>query len=301
MNLIEESTAFTKVSDINIPSTFYNRMKTGIAEFDMIFGEGILPGSSATMTAQPGSGKTTLLLQLLETLTSQGYATGYASGEENMYQLAYTCKRLHVENVQIANETNIDTLANAMENLDILVVDSFQALTTTTKKNSRELERYAVSTLCKRAKETECTLIFVLHLTQAGKLKGSTLIPHSVDVNIQITHDTESEDENTRIISTYKNRFGATVDIEATIGSGGFTLSGKKKVEKGKSKKSRKAELLDNILKLDPPIITKASIMKLFSLTGSQAYLALKELTDSGKLIKYGRGSVTTFKKTLVS
>ena len=276
-------------------------MKTGIAEFDMIFGEGILPGSSVTMTAQPGSGKTTLLLQLLETLTSQGYATGYASGEENMYQLAYTCNRLHVENVQIANETNIDTLAAAMENLDILVVDSFQALTTTTKKNSRELERYAVSTLCKRAKETECTLIFVLHLTQAGKLKGSTLIPHSVDVNIQITHDKESEDESSRIISTYKNRFGATVDIEATIGRGGFTLSGKKKVEKAKSKKSRKAELLENILKLDPPTITKASVMKLFSLTGSQAYLALKELTDSGKLVKYGRGSDTTFKKTLVS
>ena len=299
MNLIEDNTTFTKVSDIAIPSVFYNRMRTGVEEFDMIFGDGILPGSSATMTAQAGCGKTTLLLQLLEALTSQDYSTGYASGEENTYQLAYTCNRLNVKSVQIANETDIDTLAAAMINLDILVIDSFQALTSKKDLNTRELERYAVSTLCKRAKESECPLIFVMHLTQAGKLKGSTLIPHSVDVNIQISHDAESEDDSSRIISTYKNRFGATVDIEASIGSAGFTLTGKKVVKKAKSKNSRKKELYDNILKLDPPTITKSNIMKMFSLTGSQAYLALKELVDRGDLVKYGRGATAVFKKSL--
>ena len=299
MNLIEDNTTFTKVSDIAIPSVFYNRMRTGVEEFDMIFGDGILPGSSATMTAQAGCGKTTLLLQLLEALTSQDYSTGYASGEENTYQLAYTCNRLNVKSVKIANETDIDTLAAAMINLDILVIDSFQALTSKKDLNTRELERYAVSTLCKRAKESECALIFVMHLTQAGKLKGSTLIPHSVDVNIQINHDPESEDDSSRIISTYKNRFGATVDIEASIGSAGFTLTGKKVVEKAKSKNSRKKELYDNILKLDPPTINKPNIMKLFSLTGSQAYLALKELVDRGDLVKYGRGATAVFKKSI--
>lgn len=52
MNLLNHSSNFTKVSDVTIPSIFYNRIKTGIAEMDEMFGEGILPGSATTLTAQ---------------------------------------------------------------------------------------------------------------------------------------------------------------------------------------------------------------------------------------------------------
>ena len=171
MKLDIQKTKFTKVSEIVIPSVFYNRMKTGVEEFDAMFGEGILPGSAFTITAQAGCGKTTLLLQLMEALANNSYEVGYASGEENQYQLAFTCKRLNVKSVQIANETDIDVLAKAMEDLDVLVVDSFQALTTKNKLNHAELERYAVSTLINAAKANECTLFLVMHLTKDGKLK----------------------------------------------------------------------------------------------------------------------------------
>ena len=267
MKLGFDTTAFTKVSDITIPDVFFNRMKTGVKEFDMIFGDGILPGCSATVTAQAGCGKTTLLLQLLEAVSNNDYSVGYSSGEENAFQLAYTCQRLGVKSVSVANETDIDTLAKAMDNLDVLVVDSFQALTTKTKMNSRELEKHAVSTLCKKAKDSECTLIFIMHLTKDGKLKGSTLVPHSVDVNVQIMHDKDSDDETSRIISTYKNRFGGC-DLETKI------------------------------LSLDPPNITERKVMESFGLTKGQTYVALRELVDSGKLKKYGRGKSAVWKKT---
>jgi len=298
MKLGFDTTAFTKVSDITIPDVFFNRMKTGIKEFDMIFGDGILPGCSATITAQAGCGKTTLLLQLLEALSNNDYSVGYSSGEENAFQLAYTCQRLGVKNVAVANETDIDTLAKAMDDLDVLVIDSFQALSTKTKMNSRELEKHAVSTLCKKAKDSECTLLFIMHLTKDGKLKGSTLVPHSVDVNVQIMHDKDSDDDTSRIISTYKNRFGGCVDIEATLGYKGFTLSGKKKVEKAKSKAGRKKQIEKNILSLDPPNITERRVMETFGLTKGQTYVALRELVDSGKLKKYGRGRSAVWKKT---
>lgn len=299
MKLGIEKSAFTKVSEIQIPDIFYRRMKTGVAEFDDMFGEGILPGSAFTITAQAGSGKTTLLLQLMEALANNGYDVGYASGEENQYQLAFTCKRLNVSSVQIANETDVDALAKAMQDLDVLVIDSFQALSTRNKLNHAELERYAVTTLINAAKANECALFFIMHLTKDGKLKGSTLVPHAVDVNVQIMMDDEG-DEQDRIISFYKNRFGATLDYSATMTSRGFQLSGKREVTRAPSKKARKKDIESKILAIkEPPHITKERIMKELKLTSSQAYFALKELTDAGKLIKHGRGAAAVFKHAL--
>jgi predicted ATP-dependent serine protease len=300
MYLSIEKTSFTKVSDIVIPSIFYRRLKSGVAELDSMFGEGILPGSAFTITAQAGCGKTTLLLQVMEALANNGYDVGYASGEENQYQLAFTCKRLSVSNVQIANETDIDSLADAMKDLDVLVVDSFQALTTRNKLNHAELERYAVTTLLKAAKENECALFIIMHLTKDGKLKGSTLVPHAVDVNMMITMDDEG-DEQDRIISTYKNRFGPCQDYQSTMTSTGFKISGKREVVKAESKTKRKKKLNEAILNLDPPQITKKLVMNKFGLTASQAYLALKELTDAGKIKKFGRGESSVFKRTAIN
>ena len=301
MKLGIEKTKFTKVSEIEIPSIFYRRMLTGIKEFDELFGNGILPGSAFTVTAQAGCGKTTFLLQLCEALAASGYDVGYASGEENQYQLAFNCKRLNVRNVNIANETDIDTLAAEMKSLDIIVIDSFQALTSETKMNHAELERYAVQTLCQAAKANECAIFFVMHLTKNGILKGSTLVPHSVDVNMQIELDPEV-DETARVINIYKNRFGTCGNYSAMMTSRGFELSGKKEVVKAKSKSARQKEQLDAIMAInEPPHITKEVVIKTLKVTSSQAYLLLKELTNSGKLKKFGRGQNAIFKKSIVS
>ena len=272
-------------------------MLTGIAEFDQMFGDGILPGSVTTVTAQPGIGKSTFLLQLCEALAATGYDVGYASGEENQYQLAFNCKRLNVRNVNIANETDINTLAEAMQDLDILVVDSFQALTCKTKLNHAELERYAVHTLCSAAKDSECALFFVMHNTKDGKLKGSSLVPHSVDINMQIELDEEAGDETARVIGVYKNRFGSCGNYSAMMTSHGFELSGKREVTKVQPKKARTNNQLDLIMAIkEPPHLTKEVVIKTLNVTSSQAYFLLKELIDTGRLIKFGRGSNAIYK-----
>jgi predicted ATP-dependent serine protease len=297
MKLAFEKTNFVRVADITIPSIFYRRMKTGIAEFDSLFGDGLLPGSSLTFTGVAGCGKTTALLQFTEALANNGYNVGYASGEENKYQLAYTCRRLKIQNVMIANETDVDALAESMKGLDVLVVDSFQALTSHKKLNYAELERYAVSTLVTAAKENECVLIFVMHLTKAGKLKGSTLVPHAVDVNFMISMDPDN-DETARVIDVYKNRFGRTGTYSATMTTSGLEVTGRKEVERAQSKSVRNNHNEDVVMKMDPPNITKKRIIAELNITPSQAYLLLKKLTDEGKLVKFGRGDSAVWKKT---
>ena len=298
MKLGIAQTEFVKVKDIVIPDIFYNRMKSGVQDFDKLFGNGLLPGAAITLTAQAGCGKTTFALQLLEHLDQAGYDVAYASGEENQFQLAFTCQRLNVKGVKIANITDVDTIAEAMDKNDIVVVDSFQALTVKTKMNSRALEQYAVSTLCNKAKDSECVLIFIMHLTKSGQLKGSTLVPHSVDVNMIISHDLDSDDDTTRIISVSKNRFGQCIDVQAILGHKGFHIGEKVTTgKKAKSKKDRKADLKKQILNMDPPAITEQRVMSTFSLTKGQTYVALKQLVDDKKLKKFGRGARAVWKK----
>jgi predicted ATP-dependent serine protease len=54
---LSNNSKLQKVSQIDIPDRFYNRMATGIKEIDNLFGSGILPGSTFTLTATPGTGK----------------------------------------------------------------------------------------------------------------------------------------------------------------------------------------------------------------------------------------------------
>jgi len=295
------TTGFQRISDVQIPEIFNNRMLTGVKEFDQLFGDGILPGCAMTFTGQAGCGKTTALLQLMEALANNSYNVGYASGEENIYQLAFTCKRLNIKAVNVANETDIDALAASMEHLDVLVVDSFQALTSKKKLNHAELERYALTTLISAAKKNECAVIFVMHFTKSGnQLKGSTLVPHSVDINFMITMDPDG-DETERCIEVYKNRFGAIGRYSATMTSKGLSVTGRKETVVPLNKDKRKKQLIESILKLDPPNITKKSIVKALNITPSQAYGILKELTDTDVLVKYGRGESAVFKKVAVN
>ena len=61
MNLNYEATQFKAVKEIKVPDLFYRRYKSGIEVVDELFGDGILPGSSITLTAPAGCGKTTFL------------------------------------------------------------------------------------------------------------------------------------------------------------------------------------------------------------------------------------------------
>lgn len=301
MNLDFDKSEFTKVSDIEIPDIFYNRLKTGDEQLDTIFGDGILPGSSITMKAHPGMGKSTFSLFLGEQLTNSGYKVAYSSGEESSWQLAYNCKRLKIENLKIGGKTDVDELCLFMNALDFLVIDSFQSLTTTRDLSSTAKYKYFIETLVKNSKETNCTTFFIVQEDVNGNMRGGTMLPYAVDCNMQILK--HPDEKYGRIIDVYKNRFGRTMQWMSTMTEHGYEFIGEyegpieqPKESKVPVKEARKKKLLES----DYPLLTVDVVMRELDVQEQTAKLILVDLEKDGEVTKYGRGSTAYWKKTKI-
>lgn len=298
MNLGYEKSQFTKVSDIEIPDIFYNRLKTGNEQLDTIFGNGILPGSSITMKAHPGMGKSTFGLYLGEKLTNSGYKVAYSSGEESSYQLAFNCKRLAIENLKIGGKTDVDEICLFMNALDFLVIDSFQSLTTTRTLSSTAMYKYFIDTLVKNAKDTNCTIFFIVQEDVSGNIRGGTRLPYAVDCNMQILKHPDMKDG--RIIDIYKNRFGRTLQWLTTMTENGYEFLGEyngPEVEEKQSKLSVKEQRKKKLLESEYPLLTVDVVMRELDVQEQTAKLLLVDLEKDEELIKYGRGSTAYWKR----
>lgn len=295
MDLQLANTKLTKVCDIKIPDVFNRRLKTGITKIDSLFDEGILPGGAVTLTAKAGCGKTTFMLQILDGLSKNGYRVGYFSGEESVYQLAYTANRINTTQVPIANLTDIDTICEHMNNLDLIVIDSFQALSSSVKMNSRALEKYAVQKITRHAKVTECAVVFIMHLTKSGDLKGSTIVPHTVDANLKIDRIDDVDNDGARVIFFEKNRFGPLNELECTIGRVGYDFDAqvvRDDSTKVPNKNSRKQTDYNTIIEYleQHKSVTAAELCKLFGGNSNTVYMRTRDLINIEKIEKVGRG-----------
>lgn len=298
-----EETEFQSVSSIKIPDVFFRKFGTGLPVIDAIVGkDGFLPGGVFTMTAPAGTGKTTLLLQVMDSLAKTGKRVGYISGEESIYQLAFTCKRLGVTKVKIANKTDVDSICKVMDSFDMLIIDSFQMLTTTKVTGSRKIEEYCIKRLVKFAKMTETTVGIICHLTKDGKLKGSTNIPHLVDMNMEVwkgdpevytTHDA-------RVIRVVKNRYGQTGSIVLAMNEHGYDFMNPialdevseddiKKASAAQVRKMEEYSTIKNMVK-DKSKITLRDVSQALSIDVGRAKRLLGDLLELGDLDKIGSG-----------
>ena len=223
MKLNINKTKFEKVSDVKVPGIFYHRLKTGIDVVDSAFGQGFLPSSTVVLSGEPGTGKTTFLLQILESLSIRKYNVGYVSGEECMELLKVNCDRIGVKNIMACNETNIDTILKQIPEFDAIVIDSFQSLNSNRDKSTSH-EKYCVEQICAAAKVHQTTIFIITHITKSGKMKGSTLLPHSVDVvcNLKRHEDFDELEDKTVTLNITKNRFGPTLIKELNFTARGY-------------------------------------------------------------------------------
>jgi DNA repair protein RadA/Sms len=231
MDLGIDETGFSIVGQIDTNVMEGDRIPIGIPVIDSILGEkGLMPGMVITVTAAPGTGKTTLLLQVLDSLVSNNpdLEVGYISGEEDVSQLAYNAKRIGVKNVQVANMSDVDKICDVvMPKFDVIVLDSFQCLSSKLVKGKAKTQLYAIARIVKAAKATGCIVFNICHLTKDGKIKGDSTVVHAVDATMQI-YKGESEDyghDQARIIKVEKNRFGRCGEVTLRMGDSGYDFA----------------------------------------------------------------------------
>jgi len=308
MALQFEQTGLTPIGEVDIPAIYYNRYKSGIEEFDHLLGDGALPGSVITLCAKGGLGKTTLLLQAFQQYMNNGLRVAYLSGEESIHQIAFKCSNLNVENVPVANVTDLEEICNLIRynNLNIVAIDSFQHISSEVDYGERKLQRVAIDKICKVAQETECTVFVIMHVTKQGILKGDSYVPHTADVNMEIkSGEEEYGDKDYRILEIgTKNRFGPLAEVVTKMSGNGyiFTIEPPEKQDAKTNKRSQqKQNDLSVILSMiEPPAITIPRVMEELSCDYMHAYNRLAELTRNGELTKFGKGKDSIYKVTKI-
>jgi DNA repair protein RadA/Sms len=231
MDLGIDETGFSIVGQIDVGNRDADRIKIGIPSINELFGGiGLMPGSVTTVCAPAGCGKTTLLLQLLDSIIHEqpDISCGYVSGEEAVEQLAYNAKRIGVRNVQVANMSDVDKICDVvMPRFKVLVLDSFQCLSSKLVKGKAKTQLYAIARIVKAAKATDCKVFNICHLTKDGKIKGDSTVIHAVDATLQIYKgDTETYGhDRARTLVIGKNRFGRTGEVTITMGDKGYDFN----------------------------------------------------------------------------
>lgn len=321
MDLNIKKTKLAQAQNIDIPEIFYRRIVSGIDKLDILFGgpgektKGVLPGSTNTLTAPGGCGKTTLMLQWGESLCERGYAAAIVSGEESRAQIAFNAKRLGVKKLLIGNSSDVDSITQLMEDLDVIIIDSFQAMRPSAAAvkehkihNTRKIEQYCLETIIKAAQKTECAVMFIMHHTKGGQMKGSTNITHSVDGNFCIWQP-EPDSPNRWVETDGKNRFGPPGKFSAALTDTGYDFSidlveseedERKRMNGGDgkaggwSKGARRQAEIDAILSLKE-ITFNTPIPGFEDMDIMRKRELLSSLHLGGELVKEGRGQKCKF------
>ncbi|WP_164114938.1 DNA repair protein RadA [Sphingorhabdus sp. Alg239-R122] len=200
--------------DVELPP----RQETGIAEFDIALGGGLVAGSATLMGGDPGIGKSTLLLQASANLAKRGLNVVYISGEEAADQVRLRARRLGLGDapLKLASATSVRDILTTLGKDDVpdfLVIDSIQTM------HSDQIEgapgtvsqvRASAHELIRYAKQSGAAMVLVGHVTKDGNIAGPRVLEHMVDTVMSFEGERSHQ---YRILRAIKNRFGATDEI----------------------------------------------------------------------------------------
>ena len=192
----------------------FDRVKSGISEFDTVLGGGIVRGSLVLLGGDPGIGKSTLLTQVAAHLSTTQKVL-YVSAEESCSQVKMRCERLGLnsENLYLLNETCLEDIETAIEDHQTVIVDSVQAVYTETLSSaagSVGQVRECAAKLMRIAKSRNVTFFIIGHVTKEGALAGPKVLEHIMDT---VLYFEGQQEDNYRLLRAVKNRFGSAQEV----------------------------------------------------------------------------------------
>ncbi|MBO5411900.1 MAG: DNA repair protein RadA [Clostridia bacterium] len=192
----------------------FDRVNSGIEEFDTVLGGGIVRGSLVLLGGDPGIGKSTLLTQVAAHLAKE-HPTLYVSAEESCSQVKMRCDRLRLasENLLLLNETCLEEIENNLGECRFVVIDSVQAIYTETMNSaagSVGQVRECAAKLMRIAKSRQITFFIIGHVTKEGALAGPKVLEHIMDTVLYFEGQPE---DNFKLLRAVKNRFGSAQEV----------------------------------------------------------------------------------------
>ncbi len=192
------------------------RISTGMTEFDRVLGGGVVKGSVTLIGGDPGIGKSTLLLQMMASLSDR-LPCLYVTGEESVRQVGLRARRLGVQasEMNLLADTSLENLLahSARSKPGALVIDSIQTLVSAESQSapgSVAQIRDCGAQLVRYAKQSDCAVFLVGHVTKEGNIAGPRVLEHMVDAVLYFENEPGSR---FRLIRAVKNRFGTANEL----------------------------------------------------------------------------------------
>lgn len=181
---------------------------SGVENFDLAIGGGLVRGSLILFGGVEGIGKTSLMLMVCDGIARKtGRPVLYASGEETKEALINTCQRLHIVNDKLileGEQTNIFDIMRMCEKLSpfLTVLDSGQVITLDGDVgHSRSAEMEAVMQLLNRyCKKKKVCGVVINQMNTSLELKGGTGGRHACETVLRFYEYDGKQDGDPRTI-----------------------------------------------------------------------------------------------------
>lgn len=218
-NEVESSISAKPLSGISLDkiqkANTRDRLKTGLANTDLVLGGGIVEGSLCLLAGEPGIGKSTLLLQIAEYVARKKPVL-YISGEESVAQIGLRADRLKVgRNLELVNSNNTNEIASTIlsKKYSLVIVDSIQTMNCdgiTTSAGSISQVTNSTQMLLQATKNSSTATLVAGHVTKEGTVAGPKLLEHMVDCVLSLEGEKSG---GFKLLKSSKNRFGSTSEV----------------------------------------------------------------------------------------